>query len=145
MSEFTLSIDRSDMAGDLDPLVIHGTRETGWCVMPGWQLPGEDVNVTHATSPVTDGGVATHATAAVAIMSGDVLLNVDDAADRTAAVAELKAALRRLAYTVTVTWNGVDEDWLCNRASIVPSPLDYISVDRDMPIYTLTIPCPEPV
>jgi hypothetical protein len=149
MSNFDLSIDRSDMEGDLDPLVLHGDRQPGWCLMPGWQMPGEDVNIAWATSPTTEGAVATHATTQQAIMSGDVLWEADEGdgpTERAAAVAELKAALRRLSYTVTSDWNGVDDDWLCNRASIVPSPLDYLSVDRDMPIYSLTIPCyPHPV
>jgi hypothetical protein len=40
-----------------------------------------------------------------------------------------------------VTWNSHDEDWVTEgAASITPSPLTWLSVSRDEPVFSISIP-----
>ena len=139
-ADFDLSIDRTSLS--LSALVLHGDRQDGWCLMPGWQVPALVPNNAYASSPNTHGAVATHATWQLGFMSGDVVLSgADNPADRANAIAELRAALSRLSFTITQDWGGQTETWTTQGYStITPSPLSYVSVTRDEPVYSLSIP-----
>ena len=137
---FDISLDRTSLS--LAALVLHGDRQDGWCLMPGWQIPGLVPNNAYASSPNTHGAVATHATWQLGFMSGDVVLvGAANATDRANQVAELRVALSRLSFPLTQDWGSHSEEWTTQGFStITPSPLTYISVSRDEPVYSLTIP-----
>ena len=139
MATFSLSIDRTSLS--LPPLVLHGDRQAGWCLMPGWQMPGQQARIAYAASPYLHGDVATDWTWQQGVMSGDVLPVAEDRADLDAIVSELRTALGRLSYDVTVEWNGVSETWRCDPGSMSPSSLTWISIGRNEPVYSLSIPC----
>jgi hypothetical protein len=141
---FTASIDRSSLS--LDPLVLNAGFEGVWGVLPGWQMPGRQARVTYASSPYLHGDVATHWTWQHGMMSGDVTPQVDTPADMHAAVDALVAAIGRLSYEVTTTWNGVPTVWRCDPGSLTPSAVDYVELRDNQPVYSLSIPCyPLPV
>jgi hypothetical protein len=139
MSTFTVSIDRTDLS--LSALVIQGnTRQAGWNAMPGWQIPDFMPVVETASSPYLHGSVATGWRYQDGILSGDVFPVVADAAALATAVAEMRAALGRLSYTVTTNVNGDVSVWSAQPGSMTRSPLDAIKVGRNEPVWSLTIP-----
>lgn len=140
MPNFDITIDRTGM----DPstgLVLSGVRQAGWCLMPGWQLPAQIAQTRYVTSDVLHGDTPVSSTWLHTAMSGDVLLEAEDAGERAAAIAELQEALGRVTFAATVNWNGDESVWRCDRGSMTPSAMDYLSVAREQPVYTLTIPC----
>ena len=137
---FDISLDRTSLS--LAALVLHGERQDGWCLMPGRQMPAQVPQTLYASSPLTDGATATHSTWQLAFMSGDVVLSgAASSAARADAIAELRAALSRLSFSLTATWGGVPEEWVTEgRCTMTPSPLTYLSVTREEPIYSLNLP-----
>ena len=137
----TISVDRTSLG--LPPLVFGGTTGDGnvWGILPGYTQPGLDVDEVTASSPLTHSEVTTRWKYRRALHQFDAFPNVATPSALTAAKAELRAALGRTSYNVTVVENGESTTWACNVGRIQPSPIDYPELKYLQPAYSLTIPC----
>ena len=140
MGTLTISVDRTSLS--LGPLVFSANDDANvWGIMPGYQQPGLVPETRVASSPLTHGEVATRFKWQQALHQFDAFPNVASAAALTAAKAEVRAALGRLSYSVTVTENGQATIWDCQPGSFMPSPIDYPELDALHPAFAITIPC----
>ena len=140
MATLSISIDRTSLG--LGPLVFSGNDDANvWGILPGYQQPGLEPETRVATSPFTHGEVATRFKWRQAMHQFDAFPSVASAAAMTTAENEVRAALGRLSYTVTVNNNGQVTTWDAQPGSFVPSPIDWPELDGLYPAYSITIPC----
>ena len=136
----TISIDRTSLG--LGPLVFSGRTDLNvWGILPGYQQPGLDPETRVASSRFTHGEVATGFKWRQAMHQFDAFPNVTTAAALTTAKNEVRAALGRLSYTVTVNENGQSTTWAAQPGTSVPSPIDWPELDGLYPAFSITIPC----
>lgn len=140
---FTISIDRSGLAGSPAPIVMSGLRgEHDWYLLDGFRLPGKIRNNRYADeSPFLNGALLVTSTLVQAYLNFDICLTVADAATRATAVAALEEALGQFTYDVTVDWDGEETVWTCDPADIAPSPLNIVAVRDHAPVMSISIPC----
>lgn len=139
MGTLTVSIDRTDLS--LSPLVFSAVEDgTTWGILPGYQMPGLVPQVRTATSNFVHGEVATGWTWTQARITFDAAPDVESAAALLAAVDEVRAALGRLSYSVTTTWNGAAQTWTAMPGACQPSTIDAPELDANQPVYSITIP-----
>jgi hypothetical protein len=120
-------------------LTLHGDRQPGLCLMPNFTLPSQVPAMTFADSDSLDGEVPTSDRLTNSSFSGDVLPVAADLADLRSLVADLRAAISPRTFTVSVPW--LDETYTCYRGSLSISPITWLTVARNEPVFSLTIPC----
>ena len=139
MGTLTVSVDRTDLS--LSPLVFSASDDgTPWGILPGYQMPGLVPQVRTAASDFTHGEVATSWKWTQARIAFDAFPDAASGAALLAAVDEVRAALGRLSYSVTTTWNGSALTWAAMPGACEPSGVDAPELDANQPVYSITIP-----
>lgn len=144
-TSLVISMDRTGMAGDPEPLVWYGTRGTGSYGITDYTEPAEVPQNLYATkSDYEDGQEPRGATMLNTLLGWD--FTTDVAASENASrllIAEVRLAIRRLRYAVTVTTAGASpEVWLVRGyGSLTPAgSRTYADLKRHNPEWSLSLP-----
>lgn len=120
----TISIDRTGMAGSPGPLVLTGAKATTTTLgVTEYAEPAVQARVQYApTSVWTHGETALGWSYQQSLLAFSVVPVGADEDDGRAAITELRAALSRLSFTVTVTVDGAPaETWTCDAGTVEPA------------------------
>jgi len=144
-TSLVISIDRTGMAGSPAALVFRGTRGTGSLGIVGYTEPAEEPLNRYATkSDYDDGQEPRGATMLNSILGLD--FTTDAAASEAASrllIAEVRLAIRRLRYAVTVTTAGATAEVWAVRGygSLTPAgPRSYADLKGHNPVWSLSLP-----
>lgn len=143
---FTISIDRTSMAGSPAPLVFSGTPGVGeYGFTGGYQEPVAQPRIRFATpSDYENDDDALGFTLQSSILGWNFVTDASATEQESRDLVEaVRAALLRLEYEVTVTINGATaEVWTCKPGTVTPlgdrTRADL--VDHN-PGFSVTIPC----
>lgn len=144
-TSLVISIDRTSMAGSPAALVFRGTRGSGSYGITEFTEPAEAPLTRYAThSDYDDGDEPRGATMLNSILGWDFTTDVaaTEAASRLL-IADVRAAIRRLRYPVTVTVAGAPaETWLVRGYGTLtpPGPRSYADLKGHNPVWSLSLP-----
>lgn len=144
----TITIDRTGMAGDPDPLVLVSNRADGTsntvlgCA--GFQEPAKQVR--RRVAPPSDymhGDVVLGWSWQQSLLSFEVLPVEATEAEAKAALAELEAAITRLQFAVTtVVGDAPGLVWTCDAGEAIPTAArSYMDLRLVQPKWAVSIPC----
>lgn len=139
----TITIDRSSMAGALEPLVFSGALDSNELGVVSYQPPALQRRVAYAPdSGDVDGSEAVSSSWQQSLLSFDWVR--DAAASETqvqASYDEVAAALAQFSFTVTTKVSDAPSRvWSADSGSLVPSPRTYEDMANLNPVYAVTIP-----
>lgn len=142
----TISIDRTGMAGDPDPLVLLAQVGSANTVLgvTGYREPARQARVRYAPpSDFVHGEVALGWTWQQSILAFQVRPFGATETEGRAAWAELEAAITRLGFEVTVTVGDAPaETWVCDPGSVTPvSDRTYSDLRYANASWAVEIPC----
>lgn len=136
----TISIDRTSLS--LSPLVISGSAGTDLGLV-GYSEPAEIPRVRSDSSDRFPGSTTLAWTLESSLLSFDVTTDVaaSESASR-ASIAELRAAIRRVGFTITVTVDGATpEVWTAEApGSLGPVDRTLLNLRDNNPVRTVSIP-----
>lgn len=146
MSSLTISIDRSNMAGSLDPLVLLGHVGSANTVLGviGYREPARQTRVRYAPpSDFTHGDVALGWNWQQSVLPFTVRGFGATETQVKAAIAELEAAVARMSYEVTVTVSDAPAlVWTCDPGQVIPvRDRSYTDLRLAVPAWSVEIPC----
>lgn len=146
MSTLTISIDRTGMVGDPDPLVLIAHDDEGETVLgvTGYSEPARQVRNRYAPpSDFAHGQVPLGFTYQQSLLTFEVVPFDATETQGKAAVLELEAAVARLSYEVTVTVNGAPTyTWTCTAGSVLPvGARSYVDLKYANPSWAVSLPC----
>lgn len=151
MSTLTISIDRTGMVGDPDPLVLlaqDGASDTVLFVT-GYAEPAKQVRNRFAPpSDFSHGEVPLGWSWQQSLLLFEVTPFEATETEGKVAIVELEAAISRLSFVVTVTVGDADPyAWTCTAGSITPTTArSYMDLTHSNPSWAVSIPChPVPV
>lgn len=151
MSTLAISIDRTGMVGDPEPLVLLGHKGSSDTVLgiTGYRDPAKQVRVAYAPpSRFAHGEVPLGWSWQQSQLLFDVVPFGATETTGKAAIAELEAAITRLSFEVTVTVNGAPaETWTCTAGEVVPvRERSFVDLRYSNPAWSVSLPChPVPV
>lgn len=141
---FTISIDRTGMAGSPAPLTFSGTPGVGELGVVNYREPR--LQTRRRTLEADDiHGVRTQAWKwQESILSFDVVTDASSTeAESRGYVTDIRAAISRLSYSVTVTVNGATaEVWACTVGDVnYAADRAYQDLASHNPVLEVSIPC----
>lgn len=123
MAELTISIDRTGMVGDPDPLVMTGHAEpTRFLSVSDYQEPAIQPRILDAPTGDGHGDMPLGWSWQESILGFNAFYEeATSESEMRSRIAELTAAISRLTYQTTVTVSDADpETWTCRPGAIVP-------------------------
>lgn len=141
---FTISIDRTGMAGSPAPLTFSGTPGVGKRGVEGFQEPRLQVRRRTVEADDIHGDLTQAWKYQQAILGFNVVLDDSDDEDEvTDLLDEIRAAITRFSYAVTVEKNGgTGEVWSCTVGEANHSgPRTYANLQDHNPVIEVSLPC----